>query len=133
MKAVRQALETQLAAVSSGFPTAYENVKYEPVTGTAWQAAFLMSAEPLNPEMGNGWMDRGYLQVNLFYPLDAGPGAAETRAETIRDAFPRGATFVAGGVSTLIERTPEIGPGRADDDWYIKPVKIRYFSNLVRS
>jgi hypothetical protein len=133
MKAVRRALETQLASVSSGFPTAYENVKYEPVTGTAWQATYMMSAEPLNPEMGNGWMERGYMQVNLFYPLDAGPGDAETRAETIRDAFPRGATFVADGVSTLIERTPEIGPGRVDDDWFIKPVKIRYFSSLLRS
>ncbi|MEN9924155.1 MAG: hypothetical protein RL268_281 [Pseudomonadota bacterium] len=132
MKAVRQALETQLAAISAGFATAYENMKFETTVGTPYQAAFIVSAEPDNPEMGNGWMERGYLQVNLFYPLDAGPGSAETRAETIRDAFPRGATFVADGVSVLIERTPEIGPGRADDDWYVKTVKVRYFSQLVR-
>lgn len=126
MSAVRVALETALAAASSGFPTAYENTPYTPVVGTAWQAAYILFAEPDNPEIGARYTERGVLQINLFYPLDAGPGAAETRAETLRTAFAYGTALTSGGVTTIIVKTPEIGPGRVEDDWYVKPVKVRF-------
>ncbi len=126
MSAVRVALETALAAASVGFPTAYENVPYTPTPGTAWQAVYVMFAEPDNPEIGTRYTERGVMQVNLFYPLDAGPGAAETRAETLRSAFAYGTSLTSGGVTTIIVKTPEIGPGRVEDDWYLKPVKVRF-------
>lgn len=128
--AIRAALETRLAALSSGFATAYENVPYEPVVGTPYQAAFVLGAEPENREMNAAYTERGIFQINLFYPLDAGPGAAETRAKALRDGFPRGASYTSGGVTTHIERTPEIGPGRIEDDRYMKPVKIRFYAHL---
>jgi len=129
--AVRSALETALNGMTPALATAWENVPYEPVTGTPYQAAFLMMAEPANPEIGGGYTERGYLQVNLNYPLNTGPAAAEARAELIRGTFPRGASFTADGITTHIERTPEIGSGRAEEDRYFLPVKVRFFAHVM--
>lgn len=128
--AVRAALETRLAALSPGFATAYENAPYSPVVGTPYQAVYILGAEPDNLEMNASYTERGILQINLFYPLDAGPGAAETRAKALRDGFPRGASYTASGVVTHIEKTPEIGPGRVEDAWYMKPVRVRFYSHI---
>lgn len=128
--AVRRALETALAANAGGVAIAYENVPYEPVNGTPFQAAYVLTAEPDNIEIGEAYTERGVFQINLNYPLNAGPGAAEARAQAIRAAFPRGASFTVDGVTTHIERTPEIGPGRIDEDVYFKPVRIRFYSHI---
>lgn len=128
--AVRQALETALAANAGGIAIAYENGLYEPVSGTPYQSAYLLTAEPDNIEIGEAYTERGIFQVNLQYPLNAGPGAAETRAKAIRAAFPRGASFTADGITTHIERTPEIGPGRVEEDRYFKPVKVRFYAHV---
>ena len=128
--AVRTALETALAAISPALATAYENVPYEPVQGTAYQAVYLLPAEPENREIGTSYTERGILQVSLFYPLDTGPGAAQTRAELIRSTFYRGATFTASGITTHVDRTPEIGPARIEDDRYLVPVRIRFYAHV---
>ena len=128
--AVRQALETALSGISPAVDVAWENHPYTPVTGTPYQAAALLVAEPDNPEIGGGYMERGIFQINLNYPLNTGPGAAEARAEVIRATFPRGASFTADGITTNIERTPEIGSGRTEEDRYFLPVKIRFFSHV---
>ena len=128
--AVRQALETALAANAGGVAIAYENVPYTPVPGTPYQAAYVLAAEPENIEIGEAYTERGIFQINLFYPLNTGPGAAETRALAIRNAFARGASFTASGVTTHIERTPEIGPGRIEEDRYFKPVRARFYAHI---
>lgn len=128
---IRSALEVALAAMSPALATAYENAPYTPVAGTPYQRIHLLAAAPENPEMGRFTRDHGYLQVSLAYPLNAGPAAATARAELIRDTFYRGRTFTSGGISTVIERTPEIAPARIEDDRYVIPVKIRFFANYV--
>lgn len=132
LQAVRSALETALNGMTPAVATAWENVPYEPVVGAPYQAAYLLSAEPDNIEMNASHIERGLMQVNLFYPLDAGPAAAEARAELIRATFYRGRTFTASGVVTHVEKTPEIAPGRIEDDRYLKPVRIRFYA-LIRS
>lgn len=127
--AVRAALETALAAISPALATQYENVPYSPVEGTPYQRVYLMAAEPDNPEVGRLTTERGYLQVTLAYPLNDGPGAANARAELIRSTFYRGRTFTASGVSTIVEKTPEVAPARIEDDRYVVPVRIRFFAN----
>lgn len=123
---IRSLMETALASALSGFPLAYENVPYVPVVGTAFGAVYLYPGEPENPEMGPGYIQRGIMQVNLFYPLDAGTGAASAKAETIRTAFPFATTLTATGVRVLITRTPEISPARIEADWLLVPVRIRF-------
>lgn len=126
---VRSALEVAVAAMSPALSTAYENAPFTPVNGTPYQRVWLMPNTPDNPEMG-GWMtERGILQIDLCYPLNAGPSAATARAELIRTTFHRGASFTASGVTTTIERTPEIMPGRVEDDRFVVPVRVRFFAH----
>lgn len=126
----RQALEVALAAMTPALSTAYENMPFTPVPGTPYQRATVLLAQPANPEIGDGYMDQGFMQVDLKYPLNAGPAAAEARAELTRSYFYRGRSFTASGVTTTIERTPEIMPGRVEEDRFVKSVRIRFYSHI---
>lgn len=131
---IRAALETALLAISPPIATAYENVAFKPVVGAPYQEIHLMLATPADSEIGGKmYTEQGYLQINLFYPLDNGPGDAQARAIAIRDALYRGRSLVSGSVSVTIERTAEIGPGRTEGDRYLLPVKARFFSHIQRS
>jgi hypothetical protein len=129
---IRAALEVALAAMSPAVAIAYENKPYTPVPGTPYHAAFLLFAPPANDEIGRAGLYRqdGIFQITLAYPLDAGTGVAAARAELIRTIFYRGASFTASGVTVNIERTPEIAPSRIEEDRFILPVKVRFYSHL---
>lgn len=129
LAAVRIALEAALAAMTPNLSTAWENVDFSPVNGTPYQRVFLLAAEPDNPEMGRLATERGFLQVSLCYPLGNGPADAMARAELIRTTFYRGASFTASGVTTVVEKTPEIGPAQIEPDRYVVPVRIRFYAH----
>lgn len=130
---IRAALETALNGMTPALVTAWENQAFnsQPAS-TAYQQPFLLLAEPENPEMGGMYRQRGIFQINLFYPPQVGPKDAATRAEAIRTLFKRGATFVSGTVTVIIEKTPEIGQGRSDGDHWFVPVKVRFYSNIIQ-
>lgn len=138
---IRTALETALAAMSPALATVWENSEYRnaageisaPAEGTPYQQVWLMFAEPDNPEISNGYTERGILQIDLRYPLKKGPVPASARAELIRTSFKRGNAYAASGVTVQIERTAEISPGRVEEDRYVIPVRVRFFSNIPRS
>lgn len=131
LAAVRSALETALATISPSISTAYENVPFKPVVGTPYQAVFLLTAEPDNPEMGGLYTERGFLQVNLNYPLDTGPADAVARAALIRAKFPRAAAFVSAGITVTITKTPEVAPARIENDRYLVPIRIRFHAHIL--
>lgn len=128
---VRQALEVALAAMSPALSTAWENVPFTPVSGEPFQRVTVLLAEPANPVIGPDFhTEQGFMQVDLAYPLNAGPGAATARAELIRSTFARGAPFTASGVTVTIERTPEIMPGRVEEDRFVIPVRVRFYAHI---
>ena len=129
---VRTALETKLNAITPSVAVAWDNVGYTPVTGTPYQAAYLMPATPDNPTMGDGfYREQGIFQISLFYPLGVGAQTAEARAELIRATFKRGTAMTSGSVKVLVDRTPEIGQGRVDGDRWFVPVRIRYSAGII--
>ena len=131
LASVRIALENKLNAMTPALSTAWENVPFTPVSGTPYQAAYLLPATPANPTMGDGYYrEQGIFQVTLMYPLQAGPKTAADRAELIRAAFKRGTSMTSGGITTIIERTLEIGQGRVDGDRWALPVKIRWYAGI---
>lgn len=131
LAAIRIALETALSTISPALATAYENAPYTPVVGTAYQAVFLLPAQPDNPEIGPGYTERGIFQVSLFYPKDAGPAPALARAALIRAKFPFAASFVSGTTTVNITATPEVAPARIEDDRYLVPVRIRWSARIA--
>ena len=131
VSAVRAALETALAGMTPTLATAFENLAYVPVAGTPYQIVNLLCAQPGNLEIGSGFYEQGIFQVTLCYPKDAGPKAAQDRAELLRTTFVRAAAFVAGGVTTTITATPEVTPARIEDDRYCVPVKVRFQAHVI--
>ena len=131
---VRTAIEIALYAMTPTLLTAWENQEFTPpAAGTAWQEVRFMLNEPDNSAMGPSYyQERGVMQVALHYPPGAGPHAAGARAELLRTTFARGATFINGGVTTLIEKTPRIGQGVLDSvrrEWVV-PVFIRFKADI---
>ena len=114
------------------FPSAFENVPFNPQTGVAYQRLNLLPAQTENPTMGDGFERHvGLLQVTLFYPLNAGPGPAETRARVIRTLFKRGTAMVDGTSRVLIIRSPFNGPAFVlDGSWFALPVSIPYQGDI---
>ena len=128
---IRRALEGALNAITPTLSTAWQNDSFTPVTGSPWQMADILYAEPDNVEFGDMFRQDGFLQVSLFYPLKTGAAAAETRAELIRTTFKRGNSYTNGGIDVIIDKTPEITPGRRDDDWWHVNVRIRFFAHIT--
>lgn len=126
---VRAALETAVSGMSPALSTSYENVPFTPVQGTPYQRLNILFAEPGNQEYGANYQELGFMQLTLFYPIETGIGAANARAELIRQTFKRGASFTNSGLTVVIERTPEVKPGVNDGSFYVLPVKIRFYAN----
>lgn len=128
--AITTALETALAAQAPTFPTAWENVDFKP-TQAAYQVCTVLFSQPDNPTLGGGFFrQRGYMQVQLRYPLGEGKQPAVARAEALQAAFPRGASFASGGITTRIVRSSEIGTGYTDENRFIVNVKIWFMADI---
>ena len=129
--AIRQALELRLAAMTPALPTAVENKKFTPVFGEPYQQVHLLWARPVNPSFGDGFRRlSGIMQVTLQYPIDGGTGDIDERADDIVAFFPRGLSVTASGVTTTIDRTPEVMSGRTEGDRYVIPVRVQFFANI---
>lgn len=126
---IRQQLETALAAINA-VQIVHENEDYTTIPGTPYQRAQMLFATPANPTLNGFYRELGFLQVTLYYPLKTGSGAAITQAETIREAFPNGRSFVTGKVTTIIGGTPIILPSSIDEDRYACPVRVPFYSNV---
>lgn len=120
--AIRATLESALDGMAPALSTAWQNVPFTPVTGTPYQRATLLLAEPDNREFGASFQEQGFLQVDLCYPQSVGSNAVEARAELLRTTFKRGTTIG----SLMITATPEIKPAYNDGDRYVVPVRIRF-------
>lgn len=130
---IRAALTKALMALDPNFPTDFENEALTAVDpDQPFQRVTLMPASPENPVPGGGmYREVGHLQVDLAYPENYGPGAADERAQLIRDTFYQGASFSEGGVTVIIHRTAHIGAAWSEDHRYWLPVSVRYFANII--
>ena len=126
--AIRATLESALDGMAPALQTAWQNVPFTPVTGTPYQRATLLLAEPDNREFGASFQEQGFLQVDLCYPQSVGSNAVEARAELLRTTFKRGTTI--GSIS--IDATPEIKPAYNDGDRYVLPVRIRFHIYIIQ-
>ena len=130
---IRTALETKLNALTPTLATAWESVPFTPVVGTAYQQVNLMIADTLNPTLGGThYRIKGFMQVLLCYPPNAGAKVASTRADLLVNHFKRGTSLTSGGITVIIDKTPSIAPALIDGVLYKIPVSI-YFSADIYS
>lgn len=131
IESVRRSLEIGLSNITPPIDTAWEGVRYAPRTSVAYQEVRFQPAPPENPTIGSYFhREVGFFDVRLFYPGYKGSNAAFARAEAIRAVFTRGKTFRHNMVDTIIQRTPDISPGRIENGRYVIDVSIRYFANI---
>jgi len=129
---VRAALEVAVAAITPALATAWENAAFVPPAATTpYQEVHVLFADPDNPVIGPGYVEQGYMQVSLMYPLAAGSVDAGTRAKLIRDTFRRGLSLTNSGVVVTIDKTPAIGNGIPDGSRWRLPVKIPFRANFL--
>lgn len=120
-----------VAASNPVVPIVWENDKPDlPDAENPYQQVRFMYATPEDIEAGAAYRELGYVQVNLFYPLDGGSADAETRAQAILNAFKKATTLVNSGVTVIIDKTPAIGNGAPDVDRWMLPVKIPFHADI---
>jgi hypothetical protein len=101
--------------------------------GTAYQQVNLMIADTLNPTLGGThYRIKGFMQVLLCYPPNAGAKTAATRADLLVNHFKRSTSLTSGGITVIIDKTPSIAPALIDGVLYKIPVSI-YFSADIYS
>lgn len=131
---IRAALESALAGMSPPISLAYENAAFTPVTGTPYASVNLLMARPTMLEMDQRLhREQGFMQVTLRYPLNAGPSAAQSRAEAIRSTFYAGRSLTASGVTVTIDGTPHIAPAAVDADRFVLPIRINFYAHIQRN
>ena len=109
--------------------TAYPNeafnstTKPKPPTTTAWAAVFNIPAPTSALSLRDSDEMAGVFQIDLNYPLNAGAGAVQTKADAIRAHFKRGITVAGVELGTV--SAIDLGP---TDGWYRVVVSVAYRS-----
>lgn len=113
--------------------TAYDNVAFEPVASTPWARIAVIPAQPEVTSLGvNGYDEHnGVLQIDLFYPLDKGSGAAYAKSDEVCALFKAGARFTYGG-ETVVIRSSGRNNGRNDGGWFKVTISVFYLAHTAR-
>lgn len=125
---IRAALEVKLNSVSGLPEVAWENLTYEPTTGTSFVKPRLIPTirEPavrgLNPQI----YYQGLFRVDCFVAEGLGPAAADDLADKIIDAF-EATTDVSNGSTIVSIRYAEREQGMPDGAFFMVPVNISWY------
>lgn len=130
---IRAALESHLAGTPGLPDIAYENVAFEPVTGTSFLKVQYLptvtrpSVRGLNPQLRY----QGVFSVTVFAPEGQGPATADDYANKVVDAFAATTdiSFTNGDAETIIVSIDyaERQQGMIDSPWYFVPINIGWY------
>jgi len=125
---IRAALEVKLNSVSGLPEVAWENLTYEPTTGTSFVKPRLIPTirEPavrgLNPQI----YYQGLFRVDCFVAEGLGPASADELADKIIDAF-EATTDVSHNGTIISIRYAEREQGMPDGAFFMVPVNISWY------
>ena len=130
---IRAALESHLAATSGLPDIAYENVAFEPTTGTSFLKVQYLptvtrpAVRGLNPQLRY----QGVFSVTVFAPEGQGPATADDYANKVIDAFAATTdiSFTNGDAETITVSIDyaERQQGMIDSPWYFVPINIGWY------
>lgn len=122
---INAALEKRLGTLSPAMATAFENEPFEPTPGTPYQRVNLLPNTPIDHALTLDVLElRGLFQITVCYPLDAGRGPAQARAQAIADHFAPALDLTETGWRISITKTPRIAQGMSDGDRWAVPVTV---------
>ena len=129
---IRAALETKLSQALGAVPIAYENVSFEPTTGTLFvKPTFIpTTTQPATRGLTPQLLYEGVFNVMVYATEGNGPSQADNSCNTITNAFAATTDIsIVVGADTFIVRIryAERQQGRIDTPWYTVPVNIGWF------
>jgi hypothetical protein len=125
---IRRGLEYELSQVS-GIPSiAYENVSFDPTTGTSWvRPTFIpTSRRPAVRGTSPQQLYTGIFRVDCFVAEGSGPLAGDNLANSIIEAF-EATTDITFNSKTISIDYAEREEGRLSSPWYFIPVTIGWY------
>ncbi len=128
---IRQALETQLSAITGVPAIAWENIDFDSKAVDQWLRVQIDITGQRPSAVGQGAQIRheGLFFVDCFVryqKTQGGPAAADALAQKIQDAFPYG-TILTEGTKRVYIRAAERAGGRIDSPWYFVPLTISWY------
>lgn len=129
---IRAALVTGWIAGNFGLTTYYENNNSEP---TSEHANFIfMPVDTIGAALGRNGKDehKGFVQIDLYYPIDTGTNSILTKVDAIKNYFYNGRGFTYSGASVVINRVDYASP-TIDNGWYRQTLTIYWYSRQARS
>lgn len=130
---IRAALEVKLSNVAGIPDIAYENVSYNPTTGSPFVQPRLIPVSRRPATRGLNPQNRydGVLRVFCYTPEGNGPAAADDLANKVIDAFDAATdiSFTNGSDETIIVSVDyaERDNGFVDSPWYYVAVNIGWY------
>lgn len=133
---VRAAIATAFSAGSffASDKIGWENMDFRPPAGSAWAAFHFVPTQPEVYTLGESGRDQmdGFVQIDLSFPLNAGPAAALQKADSIRQTFKAGSKFQSGG-QTVVVRSCGHNQGRILENCYRIEVTIFFYAHITRA
>lgn len=129
---IRAALEKELQDAALA-PIAFENVSYSPTTGTSFLKPIFIPTIRRPAVMGTTPQQRyqGIFRVLCHAKEGAGPGAADSLANSVMEAFEATTdisyTNASDATITVSIDYADRGLGLLDAPWYIVPVTIGWY------
>ncbi len=126
---IRSALETHLNSTPSLPTVAWENVKFEPITGVQCLRVRLINTarEPAVRGLNPQYRYQGVFQILVCSPEGVGPSANQTLVNTLVDRFQTGDDMTSNGVAVTVKNTEAMGAYN-NSPWYVTPVNIHWFA-----
>jgi hypothetical protein len=127
---IQIALEKAVNGITPAISTRWPNTRE--IRTLPFQEVFFFFAPPIHDEFSTG-LHRidGILQINLYFELYKGKSEAMARAELIRSTFQRGTSQLHDGVVVTISRSPYVKPDVQENDRFMIPIDIEFFSHIT--
>ncbi len=125
---IRAALEARLSTTVGVPPIAWENLDFNPTTGTGYLRVRLLHTAKRGSTVGQTFQYRyqGVFQILVCYPEGVGPGPSQVIVDTLIDRFPTGLDLTANGVTTTIQHSEQMGAYN-QSPWFLTPINISWF------
>lgn len=112
----------------------FENISFNPpVSGAPWACVWFVPSSPTVATLGAGGADllQGYLQIDLYYPLNAGRKPANDKADALRLLFTAGARFAYSGQEVVVANCGR-SQGRVESGFWKVVVKVEFYAHITR-
>jgi hypothetical protein len=121
-------LESKLANIAGIPPIAFDNVPYDPTTGTSFiKSSYIpVTRVPAVRGLNPSQLYKGLYSVTVYCPEGNGPGVADGIANTVIENFEAATDVSLNNFNVSIDYA-ERQQGFLDTPWYYIPINIGWY------